>query len=79
MYILLLSGSKDPPSSYTTTGAIQERLSRLPQHWTTYVKVPNSNQNSENLQDIAPNSLPAEYTNKTAQNGIEDFLLNENI
>ena len=43
------------------------------------MKVPNSNQNSENLQDIAPNSLPAEYTNKAPQNGIEDLILNEDI
>jgi len=49
MYILPVSVSKDPQSSYTTTIAIQERLSTLPQHWSTYVKVPNLDQNSESL------------------------------
>ena len=47
MYILPKAGAEDCPSLYKTTAQLQERLSRLPEHWSTYVDVANIDENSE--------------------------------
>ena len=47
MYILPKAGAEDRPSLYKTTAQLQERLSRLPEHWSTYVDVANIDENSE--------------------------------
>ena len=78
-YILPLIGSTDKPSSYKTTAALQERLSRLPEHWSTYVHVPNIDQNSENLQDISPISQLLEKNENMPQHAENNLILEEEI
>ena len=78
-YILPLIGSTDKPSSYKTTAALQERLSRLPEHWSTYVHVPNIDQNSENLQDISPISQLLENNENMPQHAENNLILEEEI
>ena len=78
-YILPLIGSTDKPSSYKTTAALQERLSRLPEHWSTYVHVPNIDQNSDNLQDISPISQLLQSDENMPQHAENNLILEEEI
>ena len=78
-YILPLIGSTDKPSSYKTTAALQERLSRLPEHWSTYVHVPNIDQISENLQDISPISQLLQNDENMPQPAENNLILEEEI
>ena len=43
------------------------------------MKVSSLDQNSENVQDVLPDSQPVENTSRVPQNGIEDIVLNVDI
>ena len=74
-----INSIKDPLSSYKTTATLYERLSRLLKHWITNVAVSNSNQNSENLQDILPISQLLENADNMPQDAENDSFLEDEI
>ena len=73
------SGRKDRPSLYKKVSELQKRISRLPEHWSTYVDVANIDENSEKIQDNLPHSQPPNTTNNEPQNQDEEVLLYEEI
>ena len=80
MYILPKIGATDAPSSSCKTiASMQDRLSKLPEHWSTYVEMTNTAQNLEKTQDISPESDPDKDTDNEAVNHLEDLILVEMV
>ena len=79
LYILPKVGAEDCPSSYKTKGQLHERQSRLPEHWSTYIDVPNSDANSEKIQDNLSDSQPPKTTDSEPQDQNEELIMDQFI